>query len=126
MEAYWTRYDDVIFLRQQLRYLSLSSLLDRSERAATLDLTTYELSVFSQNGEDGVLHEILRRVPPEKRSFVEIGAGVNESNCLLLASGFGWSGVWVEGQHEASSELAERFRHLPRVVVLRPPNYRRV
>jgi len=73
------------------------------------DLTGYELRVLSQNGEDGVLDEIVRRSGAPGRSFVEFGAsdGV-ESNCALLAE-LGWSGLFIEGDDDAFARLADRY-----------------
>ena len=59
-------------------YPAIAELLRRRETAGgpvSLDLAPYELKVFSQNGEDGVLDEILRRVGVQDKTFVEFGAG---------------------------------------------------
>jgi len=39
-----------------------------------------ERSLYSQNGEDGVIAEIMRRIEPRSRTFVEIGAGDGREN----------------------------------------------
>jgi hypothetical protein len=39
----------------------------------TNDLRAYEKTVFSQNGEDGIIQEILRRIGTETKFFVEFG-----------------------------------------------------
>src|SRR5207249_1091497 len=57
----WVRHEEIIRIRQQLRYLALAEILVRTEPRAA-DLTPFELSLFSQNGEDGVLIEIMRRI----------------------------------------------------------------
>ena len=64
---------------------------------SSLDLAPYELKAFSQNGEDGVLDEILRRIGTETRTFVEIGAGSgDEGICVYLADVAGWAGTFME------------------------------
>jgi FkbM family methyltransferase len=73
----------------------------------TGDLTRFEFKLFSQNGEDGVLAEIFRRIGTGGRFFVEIGADLWESNALALADVLGWSGVFIE----ANPEKAEAFRY---------------
>ncbi len=56
--------------------------------------------VFSQNDEDGIIEEILRRVgavEPLSKTFIEIGCGnglENNSHYLLLE---GFKGCWVDG-----------------------------
>ena len=76
------------------RFASLAELVRRADPSlfATDDLTRHELRVFSQNGEDGVLVEILNRIGVGPRFFVEFGIqeGV-EGNCVVLADVFGWS-----------------------------------
>ena len=64
---------DIVRVRQQLRYLSLAAM-GHELALDPLDLTPYEMSFFSQNGEDGVLVEVLRRVGAGTRRFIEIGA----------------------------------------------------
>src|SRR6266704_2814465 len=88
---HWVRHEEIIRIRQQLRYLALAELLSRQVPPPS-ELTTFELSLFSQNGEDGVMTEILRRLGIRQGFFVEVGASSNEANCLSLADVFGWSG----------------------------------
>jgi hypothetical protein len=69
------------------------------------DLTRYEMRVFSQNGEDGVIAELARRVEAP-RTFIDIGAGDGgESNCIALSSLLGWSGCFVEGDPTTTAHL---------------------
>jgi hypothetical protein len=74
-------------------------------------LGPYELKVFSQNGEDGVIGELLRRSQTSSPGFfVEFGAedGV-EMNCALLADVFGWSGILLEGDPEKHGRLHRKY-----------------
>lgn|ERR1700687_2095732 len=105
---HWIRHDEIVRVRQQLRYLALAQLLARAEERP-LDLAVYELSLFSQNGEDGVIAEILRRLGSGGRYFVEVGASGNEANCLLLADAFGWGGLFVEADRSECESLAHRY-----------------
>ena len=72
------------------------ALITRGTRRAILDarsLTGFELRAFSQNGEDGVLAEILRRTGAPSRCFVEFGVeSGREGNCVYLADVAGWPG----------------------------------
>lgn len=55
---------------------------------------------FSQNDEDGILLEILRRIWPTARPslFLEFGVGDGtECNTIILIAN-GWRGVWVGGE----------------------------
>jgi hypothetical protein len=69
----------------------------RNAAASVRHLHRAERSVFSQNGEDGVIAEILRRIGSAARTFVELGAADGTENCTRALLEQGWSGVWVEG-----------------------------
>ena len=109
------------FLRSYARYrpveidrrlASVDRLVQRAapELFAVEDLTRYELRVFSQNGEDGVLVEILNRIGVTNRFFVEFGIqNGTEGNCVLLADVFGWAGVFVEADDEDFAALAAKY-----------------
>jgi hypothetical protein len=99
-----------------MRYLSYAELLRRNDPPS--DLSLYELSIFSQNGEDGVLWEILSRLGIHEGFFVEIGASPNESNCLLLADLLGWHGVFLDASARETGELARKYAASPHIVVV--------
>ena len=83
---------------------------DAAASLASASLTPYELRVFSQNGEDGVIDEIIRRSGAPGRRFVEFGAGAgSENNCALLADVFGWSGVFIEPHPASFHRLARKY-----------------
>jgi hypothetical protein len=114
---HWIRHDELIRIRQQIRYLGLGHLLARLPQPP-VDLTLFELSVFSQNGEDGVLQEILRRIGVARRYFVEIGASSNESNCLLLTDALGWTGIFVDADQGEIEALGRKYQATPEVRVV--------
>lgn len=83
------------------------------------DLTLFELRVFSQNGEDGVLAEIVRRTGAPGRFFVEVGAGDGiECNCAALADLAGWRGLFIEGSDVGMDPLRRKYGPIPRVQTL--------
>ena len=80
------------------------------------DLTQFELRVFSQNGEDGVLAEILRRIGVAGGGFVEFGIqDGSEGTTVFLAQVLGWPGVYLEADATAYEALERRFSANPRV-----------
>ena len=84
------------------------------------DLTAHELKVFSQNGEDGVICEVLRRIGAPSRTFVEFGIGDGtEGNCVFLDAVLGWSGTFLEGDEASFRELSRRHAHSRRVNAVR-------
>ncbi len=77
--------------------------------ADPLSLPRHHAQVYSQNGEDGMIAEIFRRIGTRDRSFLEVGveSGIQNNTRLLLEQG--WSGIWVEGSQAHARAAAERF-----------------
>jgi hypothetical protein len=97
-------------IRKARVYGGLGHLLDRYP-ALHEHIGMNEFRVFSQNGEDGILHFLLDRLGVGTGSFVEIGAERHEANCLLLALHQGWTGVFVDGDPDVAANLTELLRH---------------
>jgi hypothetical protein len=71
----------------------------------------------SQNGEEGLLLEILRRLEVGSGASCEIGGsdGVFCSNTALLIKDYGWSGLFVEGDYNLYLQSKENWKDNPRV-----------
>jgi hypothetical protein len=80
-------------------------------------LTPFELRVFSQNGEDGVLAEIFRRIGVGAQGFfVEFGIeSGREGNCVYLADIAGWRGLFMDGDEQFFAALRDKYRATERV-----------
>jgi hypothetical protein len=90
-------------------------------------LLPFEYSVYSQNGEDGILDEILRRIGVTNRVFCEIGAGNGLENCTVFLLTQGWTGFWFDGSGDFLETLREvtpetRCRVICKVGHLTPEN----
>ncbi|MGZ4808394.1 MAG: hypothetical protein ACXV7D_03615 [Thermoanaerobaculia bacterium] len=82
--------------------------------ADPLDLRHFEEKVFSQNGEDGILREIFRRIGTTNRFFVECGIqDGSENNTRALLERDGWSGVWIEESGDYAAAARRAFASLP-------------
>jgi hypothetical protein len=98
-------------------YLALAELVGRHARIGRqasdpgiTALSSYELRAFSQNGEDGVLAEILRRVGVAERFFVEFGVeSGREGNCIYLADVAGWRGLFMEAGDGLYRDLQRKY-----------------
>lgn len=104
--------------RQHDIFQGLATLHHRRLVAAptACDLRLSELSIFSQNGEDGVIEALIRVLEVEPPFFVEFGVGDgSECNTRLLTDVFGWSGLYIEPDAEAFARLDRRHRHLSRI-----------
>ncbi|MBW3660362.1 MAG: hypothetical protein KY397_01850 [Gemmatimonadetes bacterium] len=60
-------------------------------------LNRYGFQVNSQNGEDGIIHEIFQRIGESSRVFVEIGVGDGLENNTAFLLSQGWNGFWIDG-----------------------------
>lgn len=79
--------------------MALGAIRRALERLTRPDrINGYEMKRYSQNGEDGILREIFRRIGTTNRFFVEFGVETGiECNAALLVRADGWNGVFIEG-----------------------------
>jgi hypothetical protein len=95
-------------LRAQLQRLCHHDRRERWQQAG--DLRAYERSVYSQNGEDGIIQEVLRRIGTVHGCVVEIGVESGaECNCARLVREEGWRGVFVEADPGHFDQLHRRY-----------------
>ena len=87
----------------------LRELLREPRYANPRRLEHYAFKIFSQNGEDGMLQEILRRIGTTNKRFVEFGVqdGLECNTHFLLHSG--WDGLWIEGNEAAAAKIRQVF-----------------
>jgi hypothetical protein len=95
-------------LREQMRRLLAGERRRRWRQAG--DLRACERRVRSQNGEDGIIQEILRRVGTRERYFVEVGVESGEQcNCARLVHEEGWRGLFLEADADQFAKLSRRY-----------------
>ncbi len=84
-----------------LKKLVISLALFCSAFAQEIDLSLYETSLYSQNGEDGVLSKIFQLIGSSSKFCVEFGAndGVTTSNTYLLRLQ-GWNSLLLDRLYE--------------------------
>lgn len=103
------------------RLMAMRRLAERAgpDLFAGSDLTAHELSVFSQNGEDGVLVEMLNRIGAATRYFVEFGIqDGTQGNCVFLADVLGWSGLFIEADAALHAQVSRKYAGTEVAVVL--------
>jgi hypothetical protein len=88
----------------------VSKLLATPRYSDSRRLNHFERQVFSQNGEDGIIAEIFRRIGTTNRVFLEFGAGegLENNTCYLLFQG--WTGFWFDGGAVEVARIQEHFR----------------
>jgi hypothetical protein len=75
--------------------------------------TTWEFAAFSQNGEDGIIDELLARVREPNRYFIEVGAADGlENNSSYLAYVKKRPGLMIDGSIAKSQRASELLQPL--------------
>ncbi len=85
------------------------ALLATPKHSDPRSLARYRAQVYSQCGEDGVIHEIFTRLDSGNRTFVEIGAGDGEQNNTRFLLESGWSGIWWESDSAAVATIRASY-----------------
>jgi hypothetical protein len=84
-----------------------------------MDYLRFSHNVFSQNGEDGIIQEILPMVSGDNpdKWCVEFGAwdGKHMSNTFNLVSQFDWNAVYIEGNADFYKLLESTVLEYPRI-----------
>jgi hypothetical protein len=120
----WTLSTEHALETERTLYIALAQMGERhravseSPSMSTEEgpLTPFELRLFSQNGEDGVLAEILTRVGAGERYFVEFGVeSGREGNCVYLADIANWRGLFMDSDAHAFTALQRKYRTDERV-----------
>jgi len=78
-----------------------SHLLLGSPPSVNGPINAHELSIYSQNGEDGILMYIFSKIGVKSKIFVEFGVeDGRECNAANLAINHGWRGLFIDGGGE--------------------------
>lgn len=95
---------DIAIASWRLQYLA-SDPRQRDPRSLNL----FEHKVYSQDGTDGILREVFRRVGEAPRHFVEFGAGNGLENNTTFLVVQGWAGLWIDGHEERVEQARQTF-----------------
>ena len=84
-----------------------------------IELRLAELKVFSQNGEDGIIDELVRQLGVTDHWFVEFGVqDGTECNTRVLAEVMGWKGLYFEPSEAHFRALERRWAGSDTVTVV--------
>jgi FkbM family methyltransferase len=84
-----------------LNHLSLQGWQEDIIYKKCSDLTQYENKIYSQNGEDGITLEIIKRLNIQNGYYVEFGTeNGSECNTRILREKCNWTGLLMDGYHE--------------------------
>jgi len=84
-------------------------LLSDPRHADDRRLLKFGYRVYSQADEDGILHEIFRRIGDTTRTFVELGSAEGRENNTLFLLVQGWRGLWIEGSARKVAAARKNF-----------------
>lgn len=78
---------------------------------STINLEPFEQKIFSQNGEDGIIHKIFECIGIETGYYVEFGVeSGTECNTRALREIHGWHGLMMDGSNQnAEINLQKEF-----------------
>ena len=86
------------------------------------DLFTYRSNIYSQNGEDGVIAEILKRLNLDQKQLwcVEFGAwdGIHLSNSFALVERHNWNAVYIEGDKKKYINLLKTAKQYKNITTI--------
>lgn len=89
-----------LFLPPFLLKKKSKKISDHTSNEKKIDLSLYEKSVYSQNGEDGVLEKIFSLLEVTNSYFVEFGVENGlECNTRYLRKKYRWKGLMMDGRH---------------------------
>jgi hypothetical protein len=125
---FWTRVEGAIarwplglfFLRQWHRVRKKLQIYRwrAMKKKWPTSLRNFEKKVFSQNGEDGIVEEIFRRIGTTNQTVVEFGVEDGEEcNARYLVERLGWNAVLLDGWDEGVQKAQVLYADKPVRVV---------
>jgi hypothetical protein len=79
-----------------------------NETSISKKLVDHEFRVFSQNGEDGILHKLVKSIEIKNKTFIEFGVeDFFESNLRFLMIKDNWSGFVIDGSMQNMNKLKD-------------------
>lgn len=97
---------EVLKLLKQARQYEIAT-------SKSLALQRHAISYSSQNGEDGMIIEALKRLEIFEPRFVEIGASNGVENCTRRILENGGNGLWIEASQDLVNEAIKSYGKLP-------------
>jgi FkbM family methyltransferase len=100
--------EDVIYERKtenfKLNDYSTSNIKLDNKVISYENLHNYEEKIFSQNGEDGITLEIIKKLDITNGYYVEFGTqDAKECNTRILREKYNWSGLLMDGSNQNDS-----------------------
>jgi hypothetical protein len=83
-----------------------------------MNLINFRKNIFSQNGEDGIIEEIIKRLELKDLEVCEFGAwdGKHLSNTFNLVKNFNARAVYIEGDKKKYQDLLKTAKQYPNIL----------
>jgi len=83
-----------------------------------MKLINFRKNIFSQNGEDGIIEEIIKRLELKELEVCEFGAwdGKHLSNTFNLVKNFNARAVYIEGDKKKYQDLLKTAKEYPNIL----------
>lgn len=75
-----------------------------------MNLDQKSKKIFSQNGEDGAIDYIFKKIGFKTKIFIEFGFGCFENNSRNLIKNFGFSGLFIDGNSRECEIAKSHYR----------------
>ena len=84
----------------------------------SIPLINFRKNIFSQNGEDGIIEEIIKRLELKELEVCEFGAwdGKHLSNTFNLVKNFNAKAVYIEGDKKKYQDLLKTAKEYPNIL----------
>ena len=104
-------------INRMLAEINYHNLLKSKRYEDNRHLINHGFKVYSQADEDGIINEILNRIPNTSKTFIELGIqDGKECNTLYLLKS-GWKGLWVDMSTNLDNFEKEFSNHLNKNLV---------
>lgn len=91
-------------------------ILENQQLLQSRSINLYEKQISSQNGEDGIIEELFRRIGTTNKYFVEFGVENGlQCNTAYLAVYKNWSGLMIEGSDNLFPILESNYLFFPNI-----------
>lgn len=111
-EELWGRlFADLNFQTDVIVAAENRCILETPKFASPKRLERHGFKAYSQNEEDGIIHEIFRRIGVENKTFVEFGVGDGFENNTLYLLKQGWKGLWLEASPKSAANIRKCFKN---------------
>lgn len=100
-------YEKIIKKQNDLKILIGKSILQ--EKKNSENINDYELKIFSQFGEDGIIDFLVNKIQIKNKIFIEFGVeDYEEANTRFLLEGKNWSGLIFDSSNQNINKIKKQ------------------